>query len=207
MWFLTALSLGTLVVGLFVNYGLVKYLLPFSTFMILLALMNGAYKETALGIDLVIDPRYGFWFSSFFMAIGYHLARVRMDRNTMLISAIFLIAIGVYLTITEYSYVYHAYPDAFGSKFVTGTIPLSIGVFMLALSFPNFGKGGLYIIGRYTLGVYVSHGIISEFTRQLDVLVTGYAWEFFFPIVTFVIAVLLCMWMKQYRLTRRLVTL
>ncbi len=207
LWFLTALSLGTLVVGLFVHNGLVKYLLPFSTVMILCALLNGAYQETKFGIDIVLDPRYGFWFSTFFMAIGYALAHMRLEQRTTLLTSFILIAAGVFLTIVEYTYMYHAVPEAFGNKFVIGTLPLSIGVFLLALSVPTFGKDTLSIVGRYTLGVYVAHGLIAEFTRQLDVVITGYAWEFAFPIITFVTTVLLCMWMKQYRLTRRLVTL
>lgn len=207
LWFLTALSMGTLVLGLFVHNGLDKYLLPFSSIMILCALLNGAYQGTALGIDLVIDPRYGFWFSSFFMAVGYRLSRVELKRDTMLMSSYLLISIGILMTITEYTLMYHMYPEAFGNKFVIGTLPLAIGIFLLALSVPTFGKGTLSVIGQYTLGIYVSHGIISEFTRQFDAFITGYTWEIAFPVITFVTTVLFVMFMKQFRMTRRLVTL
>lgn len=206
LWFLTALSLSLLIVSYFVQHNLTMYMFPFSIILFVCALLNGVYRETILGIDLPLDPRYGIWFSMFFITIGYHLSHITIQRQFSLGLPMTLIYLGICFTYVEYSFVYNNYPGEFWNKFVIGTVPLSIGIFLLALSFPNFGRNTLAPLGQLTLGVYVSHQLLREFVKPISNIFDGLSGEIIYPMVTFVVSVLFTISLKKIKFARFLVS-
>src|SRR5204863_10152046 len=67
-----------------------------------------------------------------------------------------------------------------------GMLPASLGLLMLALRNPNFGKGTILPqLGTMTLGVFCMHLILLDFLRLLDRFMIPWLWDIILPFLIY----------------------
>lgn len=157
LWFLPALILAVLILGLCQRGGLPQLALVIGVPLYLLALLGGSYGKPLLGGEWALLTRNGPFFSLLFVALGAYLRarRWRPDarRSALLMAAglalYALEAVGL-LRFAEVSLNRH--------DFLLGSIPWTLGLFGLLLANPDWGKGSwLERQAPKVLGLYCLH--------------------------------------------------
>jgi surface polysaccharide O-acyltransferase-like enzyme len=87
-----------------------------------------------------------------------------------------------------------------------GSVPFTVGIFLLALAKPNFGRGTpLVVLAQFTMAVYVLHIFIIEALGPIREIVRSQVWEMSLPIVVYTLSVLLAAVLARIPLANRLV--
>jgi surface polysaccharide O-acyltransferase-like enzyme len=202
LWFvfalLCALGIGTVLLsfkrsGAFVCCGILLYTC---------ALLGGAYSFLADSFSLRFAARDGPFVSTLFVAIGCLL--FLHGRKIAAIPAILLASGAVLCNIAE------ALGRAWlvGSKdwpcgFLVSTVPVGVGVFLMALALPRLGEGTvLERIGAYTFGIYLSHMFVIQELECISCGLSGavkIVWGCCMPFVVYSLSLCLCWLLARHQ--------
>ncbi len=95
----------------------------------------------------------------------------------------------------------------YSHDFLIGSVPFGIGVFMICLAYPDFGRSTfLPSLGRFTLGVYVSHLLVKAsiyplFQDSLNI----YLFQFIYPLAVYLVSIVLTFALLKTPIARRIV--
>jgi len=156
LWFLPSLMVSLAILALFYGTRRERYLLPFAGAVYAVGLLAGAYAPTPIGLaegfSIGLNTRDGPFFGLIFVALGAWL----VDRKPLSTPWAWTMAIcGLAMMHMEaFSLKHFCGSDPWNIDYVVGTVPYGLGVFMLALRYPNLGRGTVWPqLGQLTLGV------------------------------------------------------
>lgn len=210
LWFLMALASGIIIVSLFSREKVRRYLLPVAFILYIIGLLGGSYSKTPAGITYLanhFNVRNGPFFSTIFVAAGWWIYNNRIRFSARTAFAVFIA--GYLMHMAEAVILWKTFGRPIHSNdYVFGTLLFGIGIFMLALAKPDFGRNIISReIGGMVLGVYLIHIFV------LRVLKFGFlfntpvstAWQIFLPFWTLVWSLLFVGILRNFKLTRWLV--
>lgn len=190
LWFFPGLISAFFFLSAFIGFNKKGGIVPFGLFLYLISLLGKAYSQTPLGFQIDwFDMRSGPFVSMLFVSLGWWFSQ---RKNISLRMALTLLCAGFVMQIFEAWILRHIWGVPFGSQYLLGTIPQSLGMFSLLLRFPNFGANAwLDTIGKMTLGVYAAHVFVVEGLKDYQSHYPPMLWDFFFPSVVFVLSLLM----------------
>ena len=149
-------------------------------------MLGGAYRFTALGLDLNFNTRDGIFFSTVFFGIGawFHANQPRVSKA----AAVWIYLIGLTLFSLECFYLWsHFQLDPIKNDYTLGSIPYGIGFFLIAYLFDATRVDKLAApFAKYVLGMYVSHLVILELVlKPLRKSFDPALWQLTVPILLF----------------------
>ena len=202
LWFLTALIFSLGLISLFLKRGWFRCLWTFSIALFLFGLAAGSYSVTPFGISIRFC--YKAELAPLFALIGFWLSRKPIPGLRL---ALVLTMGGLALQLSE-SYLLWKYYGAMPCQdFLFGTLPYGIGVFALALAFPQMGaKTHLPDWGQQTLGIYVSHMLVLYLLMPLVNILPWFLREPIFPFLTYFASLWITLRLSKNRFTKFLVT-
>ncbi len=190
LWFLISLILSLGIVEIFVSRGQETKLILFSLILYFLGLLGGSYsfilRHFGIGIDF--NTRNGPFFTTLFVAIGWFLSSGKFSIRPSFAVLVTVVGYALHMTevfvLTKYSLVKPWY-----CAYVVGTILFGIGPVLLLLSKKDMGQSNLLsFMGKYTLGVYVSHIIFLDLIFPLRIRFHSLFVEMIYPFVVYALA-------------------
>lgn len=169
LWFVPALMVSVAITAGFYAAGWRRALLPVAATVYVVGLLAGAYAPTPIGLarefGIGLNTRNGPFFGLLFVALGAHFADSVLPKVrwvwAMTIGGLLLMHLEAFTLRAVYG------SDPWNIDYVAGTVPYGAGVFLLALHYPRLGERTTWPrLGRYTLGVYVSHLLFLGPARQ-----------------------------------------
>lgn len=196
LWFFPALILALLLLACFIHFRLQAFMLVLGGLLYLVSLLGKAYSTTPIGFHTgVFDMRSGPFVSMLFVSLGWWVSQ---QRNLITRNALALVVIGIVLRITEGWILHDRYGVSYGEQYLIGTVPLSLGLFILFLKHPDFGaRTWLPKIGLMTLGVYAVHVFVLDNLKGFHGYFPALLWDLSFPLVVYGISVLITMIWKK----------
>lgn len=189
LWFLISLMMSLMVLAIFLKIKKISWGVGLGFILLVLAFLMKPYQLTPLGIRIpgIPDGKDGPFFSTFFVMAGAWLAAHPRAWNSW---HAFGLALGGYgLSLIEVYSLRQIYHLPWMQDFVVGTVFMALGLFVLALNHPDWGSRiRLGALGRYTLGIYLSHIVVWEVIWNLNKYVPPVFWQFLFPILIFIAA-------------------
>lgn len=207
LWYLVALLWALAIVTADLKYGKGRNVVWIGCGLYVLGLIAGSYAGTPLGISVAFPTRYGPFFGTIFFAIGWYASsddKLVTDRMAV---AVFLA--GVVLSVLELYLLW----DQFGIQpespqpYILGTLALGSGLALWVMSKPDLGKN-LFLprLGKYTLGIYVTHYIFVDLFRPFgNSFHHSLSWELAQPCLIFLLSLLLTFILRQNRMLKRFV--
>lgn len=158
LWFIVACLVGITITSVFCKYHIERFLIPFGIVLYLIGLMGGSYSKSAIGLSLPFNPLNPL-FSTLFIAVGRWLS-IYHEKNKKL--AVILFFGGALVHFAEIYYLEEMYDiSVLDHDFLLGTAIWGIGAFLICLEYPNAGQNSILDrIGKFALGIYVSHYLI-----------------------------------------------
>ena len=204
LWFFPALISGIIISAVFFAFRREKFLIPLGILLYLIAILGKSYSILPIGYDVDVDMKQGPFVSTIFVGIGWLLAQKQIHPfKTGLILMIF----GLAVQVTETLVLWKLFGMKAMHEYLLGTVPFCIGIFMMILSKPDFGKNTKFPEwGKLTLGIYVLHDIVINLFDKIKPLVHPIWWDFTFPALILVISLIITILMRKHTLTRPLVT-
>lgn len=160
LWFLPALVTAMTILACVVWLGFgPAHAVCAGAVLYVVALAAGSYSQVT-GLELPFNPRNGPFVALLFVAAGAWLHGRASARPGV---ALAVAAIGLLLCLAEALALREATGRAISSHdALVGTVPLGIGMFLLALASPRLGAGTPWpALGRLALGVYACHMLIA----------------------------------------------
>ncbi|WP_434664531.1 acyltransferase [Aeromonas sp. NJAU223] len=157
LWFLPALMLAVLILGLCQRAGLPGLALVMGAGLYLLALLGGSYGKPLLGGEWALLTRNGPFFSLLFVALGAYLKARNWRPDTAL--GVRLLGMGLALYALEaWGLLRFGEVPLNRHDFLLGSVPWAIGLFGLLLANPGWGEGSwLARQAPKVLGLYCVH--------------------------------------------------
>lgn len=189
LWFLPALLMGLAILTMIEVCGLQKYVIY-----VIIALYLFAMSEEVAGGSFFNGIHLGTWaMATLFTAIGWWLVcwkqpSVRLACGVLLTGFVVALMEGAAMKVFL-----HSSSHAIRDHHYFGGILLGLGIVLFALAKPNLGQSTLLpFLGRFTLGVYLSHVLIlytlTPFFWRLPI---GYDWKQFLMVpAVYIFAVL-----------------
>ncbi|MBI1910836.1 MAG: acyltransferase [Deltaproteobacteria bacterium] len=207
LWFLPALIVGLAIVAVFLSLKIERYLIYFALFLFIIGLLGGAYSHLPIGFELDFNTRNGPFFSTLFIAIGWILSNLkREDYPTagaaflMAVSGLILQSFEAVLLLKYYGMKMHLH------DYLIGTLPFAAGVFLLGLNYSEMGKEGvLQRLGKFTLGIYVSHTLIMMPVFKFRAYFDHSLFQVIYPLLVYAVSALLTYLLLKNRFTKFLV--
>jgi len=185
LWFLPALFIGLGVVALFYRYRKEIFMIPmvfviyFGMFMIKIYADYCHLPSDTLNIVLGIISAITY------CSCGSMIARYSWPQKI----ALSLISFGVFLMALQSYFMYINHFDITWVDLV-GRLPTSAGVFMLALLYPEWGKGTFFPkLGVVTLWIYGLHPFVLDQLYPLKQYINPVIWNITFPLVVYLICI------------------
>jgi len=214
LWFLPALMLSLAVLAIFLALRRQRWLLCGAALLYVLGMLAGAYADAPFGLPrgfgiglgaghTPFNTRNGPFLGLLFVALGAWYADRRPIRARW---AAVMIAVGSAVAVAEALTLKRCYgADPWNIDYVVGTVPLGMGVFLLALALPGLGRGTILPrLGQLTLGVYVSHLLFLSFARHAAERLP-FPWsEFACPVLLYGVSVVFTLLLCKVKYVRRL---
>lgn len=208
LWFLISLLSAYMLITFFIHNGLdINYkLLYFASALYIFALLSAPYSSTQLGISIPFNSRNGPFISTLYVAIGYYISFDRFQVKPL--TAIGLMAIGYLLHMIEAYILWRHFNVSLPHLHsLCGTVIWSTGIMLFCLSNENFAKSSyLSSIGKYTLGIYVSHFLFVNLLQPLGKIFNCFYWEIGFPFIVGIASLTLTLFITRYSRLRGLVS-
>ncbi|MDA8169324.1 MAG: acyltransferase family protein [Nitrospiraceae bacterium] len=204
LWFLMSLITAFGILAALLSRGLAKAALPLSAALYVFGLLAGSYASTPIGIRVPFNTRNGPFFSTLFVAAGFHLASGKVKPKFLWAAA--LASAGVAIHMTEAFILWKSFGiDPSRLDYLAGTVPFAAGLMMMLLSKRDFGgKWQVRKLARFTLGIYVSQYIFIDIFTPLTTRFESVYWEMAFPFLVFFCSLLLVFFLSSNRFTRRI---
>lgn len=218
LWFFPALLSALLVIEFFHRINMQDAVLPAAALLYGVALLSTSYTMETNWIYLNnilaevkalkmknIEVVHAFINSLLYVVIGFTLfkTRIRLSRR----ASLSIMAAGLLLSIAEVFVIYY-YTNAnpIDVNFLIGTVPLTTGLAIFAVSNPEIGRNSIITrCGRYTLGIYACHAIILKCLLPLQYSVGGLAWNILFPVTLWLLSLALVLLFSKNVWLRRVV--
>ncbi|AKD57873.1 acyltransferase family protein [Spirosoma radiotolerans] len=199
LWFLTSMMLGYLALWFLLHFKLDK-LLPFVVVVSLLIILIFIPYNSLLGLGP--HPIYARSLLSVpFLCIGFLISKHALDRHVSRLTAYILIALGIGLQLVEVSFLSSFMPSAAKVNFLAGTLPLSVGIFLLSLRLSISPEYPLSYYGRrYSLPLYLYHPVVNLVFHRIFAksIVTGGFFHLMSPLIGLGICMLLMVVLDKY---------
>lgn len=167
LWFLSALVACYALVAVALRRIGPRGLALLAVAMAIATLLAGPYRPTALGLVARFNVRNGpgFWLQ-FFLAGAWLAARPPHPRQARL--GLACAAAGLLVSALELTALHGRYGVSLAQDFVLGTVPLGVGIAMVALADPPWARWPrVAALGPIVLGIYASHMLVLELVRPL----------------------------------------
>ena len=139
-----------------------------------------------------------------FSATGWRLASV--NRLPSLRAAAVLMMGGLAMISCEWCYLVKRLGVSDPIRANLGTVPLAVGVFLLSLRLPRFGRHiGLSRLVPLTLGIYMVHLLMLGFLKEIPRVVSPVVWDTCIVPVAFAISAGIVWLLQRTRITAILV--
>ncbi len=192
LWYLPALILSVWMYALWPqssrgSWGFVAFTFGLSV----IGLLAGAYRHSALGLDMEFNARNGPFFGPLFFGIGAYLqSRPRPKPNT----AVWLYLLGLFLFSVESYFLWARWGmDPIKNDYLLGSIPMGIGFFLFALLFDASRLDKLIApLGKYMFGIYLIHLAILEYwLKRYHASFDPLIWQLTLPLILGVVSLAL----------------
>lgn len=204
LWFIMACITGLAITSCFCKYNIARFLVPFGIVLYLIGLLGDSYSRTPIGLSLPFDTQV-LLYSTIFIGVGRRLSMYHENNKSLALSFFFG---GALMHFAEIYYLKRMYDlDALGHNFLLGTMFWGVGAFLLCLEYPNVGRNSfLEKIGKFTLGIYVSHALIIDALIPTSGLVKSLAWDLFKPVFVLLLSYGLCQGLTRNRILAKILT-
>jgi surface polysaccharide O-acyltransferase-like enzyme len=204
LWFIIACLVGLAITSIFYKYRIERFLIPFGAGLYLIGLLGISYYESPIGLSLPFDP-HALLFPTIFIAVGIWISRHHEKNRRLALSLFFGGALMHFAEIFYIKKMYHM--GVLEHNFLIGTIIWGIGAFLLCLEYPNAGQNSLLErMGKYTLGIYVTHIIILDALMPIGVLVKSLVWEILRPFFALFLSYGFCLGLARNRIFAKFLT-
>ncbi|MEW5803693.1 MAG: acyltransferase [bacterium] len=205
LWFLVSLIIALGILTVLISHGLDKTVPMVSISLYVFGLLGGAYSLTPLGFQFPFNTRNGPFFSTIFVAIGWWLSQNEFFVKAS--TACIISSVGFLLHTTEALLLYKFYNvTPLFHDCLIGTLLYGTGVMLFALAKKDFLECTyLPALGKYTLGVYVSHILFINMLKPLKPLFFSTSWVIIYPIAAYIFALLSIVLLYRNRYLRNLV--
>lgn len=209
LWFLSSLISGVVLLTLLIETGRTSLLVLVSALLFAVGLLAASYSVTPLGLHLPFYSRNGPFLSTICLALGYLIYQKRGVISLSPGQAFAIAAGGLALQVTESwaFWKWYAIP-MISHDYLIGTVVCAAGLLLFALAAPNFGRwANLHSLGRYTLGVYLSHLLFVDILGPLMTrFVELHIWQLLLPFLAFLLSYGLTHLLTRWRWSKVLVT-
>ena len=171
LWFLPALLCGVGLLYIFLKINLFRVGLGLAFCLFVMALLLEPYKESWLGLPFNLGGRNGPFFSSVFVFIGAFLS-MSEDKYAEYKWIPALLISSLFLQISEAMWIKYIYSiPVTEQNYVLSTLLFASLFSMYFIRNSNFGENLLiHRLGKYTLGIYVSHVIVIYILRTNNLM-------------------------------------
>jgi surface polysaccharide O-acyltransferase-like enzyme len=214
LWFLVSLGLSLVFLLAMHRFISLRLTLWVGLGIFLLSLLGGPYAilETGVYLNAWVAKALTPLVNVFFVAFGYWLSfsRMRLSSGACIAAAIF----GFALSLVEigFLHVIHLIPlESIGHLFGTSIAAVALCMLVLPtdakpeIRMPSRLVKSLAVVGPLTLGIYVCHPLFIDLYRPLYMWVPSLVWQFLFPLMVFVSAMLLTLGMARVPMLRHYV--
>ncbi|MVM32228.1 acyltransferase family protein [Spirosoma sp. HMF4905] len=160
LWFLTSMVLGYAVLWFLLRNKLDR-LLPYAIVGSLLVVLVFMPYNYLLGLKP--HPIYARSLLSIpFLCIGFLISKHALEGKVSKLIAYLLIGVGIVIQLGEVRFLSSIMPDAARINFLVGTLPLSVGIFLLSLRLSISPDHWLSYYGRrYSFPLYLYHPVVN----------------------------------------------
>lgn len=209
LWFLSSLISGVVLLTLLNALGRTSLMIFCSVLLFAVGLLGASYSVTPLGLHLPFYSRNGPFLSTICLAIGFLIYRQRGQIRLSKGQACGIAAAGLALQVVESWVLWKCYAiSMLNHDYLIGTVVCAAGLLLFALAAPNFGRwGNLHTLGRYTLGIYLSHLLFVDILGPLMTrFVELHIWQLLLPFLAFLMSYALTHLLMRWRWSKSLVT-
>lgn len=177
LWFLPALILAVMVMGLAYHWQRPAWGLLLGGVLYLLALLGGSYAKPLLGAEWHLLTRNGPFFSLIFVALGVMLRHTNWRLSATQAWRLMLAGIALYAIEAVALFKLDGVPLN-RHDFLLGSVPWAVGLFMLLLAKPHWGAGSwLERQAPKVLGIYCLHMLLVIWIFPLSIQWMSPLWE------------------------------
>lgn len=198
LWFLPALLIGLTVITVFHYFKEEKFLVY-----VFVASFMGMFIIKSLIPEIVIsDDSYnpsGILKAVAFVTCGYLIAQQPRWQNR---TACILIAVGILLLVIQNFWIWSNQIDP-RSSVLSGNLLCTAGIFMLALNYPDWGKGHFVSkFGLLTLWIYGAHPFVLDQLEPLERYMPSWVWDLVFPVAVYAVSLAFVLLFQQLAVVR-----
>jgi len=208
LWFLVGLLCSMTISAFFIKLRQHSLLIIMAIILYAIGLAGKSYTNFPLGFHTEFNFRNGPFFSLIFFVTGYLIQCKHPDKSWLIIGLLTSI-IGTNIHFIELIILNKFHGTIMIQDYVAGTYFFGTGVAVIALSNCKIlASSKIQHIGKYTLGIYLSHYIFIDLLKPIDRIYSGYAaWELSYPILVFIISYMFAMFLSRLHFTKNLVAL
>ncbi|MFA5816004.1 MAG: acyltransferase [Bacteroidales bacterium] len=169
LWYLVSLAMGLTLLFIFMKLRIEDKLLYLAVPLYCFQILAGPLSNTRIGIHIGTAYWLGPFVSTLFVGIGALIAKKEYRPSPQL--AYWLILAGLVMQLGEWLLLHTIYGwDRFRQTgYLIGTVLYATGFLLLALTIPSMGyRTGLTRLGKFTLGIYLTHMIFIPFAQKLN---------------------------------------
>jgi surface polysaccharide O-acyltransferase-like enzyme len=206
LWFLPSLLCAIAISSLFISKGWIRGLIVFALGLYVFCMLTKTYSTTPFGIDIdFMNTRNGPFVSTIFFVTGCLLSKYRSSQRWLIYGGGLFLS-GYFVWYLEVYFLSKSYAPLTYYGYIVGTYFMGVGAAIAALSnHPLVRSRRLAIIGRLTLGIYVSHGIFVSLLKSTDARVFHPAWEIGYVFIVLVLAIITTYILSKNKYTRKIV--
>jgi hypothetical protein len=203
LWFFVSLLCALIISTICLIAGLDYWLIPFGCALYIFGLLGHAYSVTPFGFQINFNTRDGPFYITLAFAIGWCFSGYKGTFSNKM--ALTLLMGGLALHLTEVYYFWH-YFNKFPVIYTFGAIPVCLGIAMLVLSRPEFGKDSMMArLGILMPGMYGCHMLFVYLLRPVRDTWHSYLWEISFPVIVFTMTAVTAVALSKNKFFRRFV--
>lgn len=208
LWFLSSLFLALLLLTLFIKFRKEKQIFFVAISLYVFSLFFTEYSFVISNVNFIFPNSLLFLkypaVAFFFVSIGWMFSKIKKIPSTKI--ALLFFIFGFLFQELEIFLIGYFFKKSFTFNFLLGTVFYSLGVFLLCLNKPNFGRNTfLPKIARLTQGVYLSHMMLYHFLRTLEPLFDIFMWQVLFPLLLYIFSAFFVYILSKIKLTKFLV--
>lgn len=206
LWFLMALACAMTITAFCVRHGLFKTLAVSAILFYIFGMLGETYLHTPLGTQINFNVRHGPFLSTLCFASGYYISGLKNNPGWLKLGAVILIFACV-LQVAELVLLFSVVGPSLKLGYFFATFFGALGFTLMSLSDHRFLQNEwLAGLGKYTLGIYLSHFIVVENLKLLARLSDSLLWEISSALFIYALCLGFAVLLSKNKLTRKLVT-
>jgi surface polysaccharide O-acyltransferase-like enzyme len=203
LWFLLTLVATLGMITYAHIYQKTKYLIILAVLLYGFGLLGGAYSHTALGFHPSLNTRFGLFFGTLYIVLGWLLAQYSFSCSKK--TALLIFIGGLFLQIFEFYGLRH-FLDTINIDYSLSTIVYTLGIFLLAAAYPNFGKSQIIkILTPTILGIFLIHRFFIFLFIPFRSNFKPIIWDLLFPSFVFLLSIVSINLLRSHSMTKQFV--